>query len=99
MNDFLIGILSLLNQLLAILIILAATIGGASQPTESLYAVGQPWQMLVGGLIGFLAGLVSAGLVCGLIAAIVTISRELTAIRAHMGVFPVITEKRARSAY
>jgi hypothetical protein len=85
MNRFLIGVLNVINQILAVLIILGATVTGATHPVEPYTALDQPWPMLVGGVIGFVSGLVTAALVCGLIAAIVTISRELTWLRLERG--------------
>jgi uncharacterized protein YqgC (DUF456 family) len=93
MNGFLIGILNIVNQLLALFIIVSATIAGAQGQFAAYYgayAPTQPWPALVGGILGFIAGLIVAGLVCGFVAAIVTISRELTVIRDHLAYPPVI---------
>jgi hypothetical protein len=99
MNNFLIGILSLVNQILAVLLIVGATLGGIAQPMGFYDAVPRPWGNVIGGVIGLIGGLIAAAVVCGTIAAIVTIARELSAIRAHMSVVPVITERRARDLY
>jgi hypothetical protein len=99
MNGFLIGILSFVNQILAVLLILGATISGFTQPMGPAFSLPQPWNYVAGGVIGLVAGLITAAIVCGLIAAIVTIASELSAIRAHMSVVPVITERRAREGY
>jgi hypothetical protein len=99
MNHFLIGILSLVNQVLAVILIVGATVSGVAQPMGGYYSVPQPWSYAIGGVVGFIAGLIAAAVVCGTIAAIVTIARELSAIRAHMSVVPIITERRARDGY
>jgi hypothetical protein len=99
MNNFLIGILSLVNQVLAVLLIVGGTLGGIAQPMETYVSLPQPWSYVLGGAFGLIGGLITAAIVCGTIAAIVTIARELSAIRAHMSVVPVITERRARDGY
>jgi hypothetical protein len=99
MNNFLIGILSLVNQILAVVLIVGATLGGVTQPMGDYYAAPQPWGYVIGGVVGLIGGLIAAAVVCGTIAAIVTIARELSAIRAHMSVVPVFTERRARDGY
>lgn len=88
MNSFLIGILNVVNQVLALFLIILGTITGATRSFDAYYPIAQPWAGIVGGILGFLSGIVAAGLVCGLIAAIVSISRELTAIRLEMTVAP-----------
>jgi hypothetical protein len=99
MNNFLIGVLSLVNQILAVLLIIGGTLSGIAQPMGGYYSVPQPWSFVIGGVVGLIGGLIAAAIVCGTIAAIVTIARELSAIRAHMSVVPVITERRARDGY
>jgi hypothetical protein len=99
MNHFLIGVLSLINQILAVLLIIGGTLSGITQPMSAYYSVPQPWSYLIGGLLGLIGGLIAAAVVCGTIAAIVTMARELSAIRAHMSIVPVITERRARDGY
>jgi hypothetical protein len=99
MNHFLIGVLSLVNQILAVILIVGATLSGIAQPMGGYYDVPQPWSYVVGAVTGLIGGLVAAALVCGIIAAIVTIARELTAIRVQTSMGPVITDRRARDGY
>lgn len=86
MNRLLIGILDIINKLMALLIIVSATVEGyrgdfaGSLPLPPAGAA----QPVLGALIGFVIGLALAGIFSGFIAAIVTIARELSALRELM---------------
>jgi len=71
MNAFLAGIVGFLNGLLALLIILGVAVIGADQ-------VGGGG---VGLFLGLIVGIISAGVVCGLLAIFIEIRRELVKIR------------------
>jgi hypothetical protein len=71
MNAFLAGIVGVLNGLLALLIILGVAVIGADQ-------VGGGG---VGLFLGLIVGIISAGVVCGLLAIFIEIRRELVKIR------------------
>jgi hypothetical protein len=83
MNRLLIGILDIVNKLLALFLIVSATIEGYRGEfagrfyPESL----PPTAHVLWGVVGFIIGLVLAGIFAGFIAAIVTIARELSAMR------------------
>jgi hypothetical protein len=82
MNRLLIGILDIVNKLLAIFIVLSSTVSGYLGQIP-YYDPGDltPGTQVVGAIAGFIAGLVGAGLVSGLLAAIINLSREATTIR------------------
>jgi hypothetical protein len=88
MNRLLIGILDIVNKLLAILIILSSTASGylgrfgAYLATDG--ADGDPVYRALGAVLGFIAGLVVAALVSGVLATVITLCREATAIRELM---------------
>lgn len=94
MNRLLIGILDLLNKLLALLLIVSGGISGyygnLGFETRALYD--GPGSHVVWTLLGLVAGLVLAALVSGVLATIITISREATAIHhfldARRSTFP-----------
>jgi hypothetical protein len=71
MNAFLAGIVGFLNGLLALLIILGVAVIGADQ-------VGGGG---VGLLLGLIFGVITAGVVCGLLAIFIEIRSELIKIR------------------
>ena len=82
MNRVLIGILDLLNKLLAILLVLSSTVSGYyGQFGGYELAVDDPVHRAVATAIGFFIGIVIAALVSGFLATIINISREMTAIR------------------
>lgn len=82
MNRVLIGILDLLNKLLAILIVLSSTISGYyGQFGAYAVAVDDPVHRALATIIGFVIGIVVAALVSGFLATIINISREMTVIR------------------
>jgi hypothetical protein len=85
MNRLLIGILDIVNKLLALFMIVSATIEGyRGDLAARFYAVAVPAlpaEHLLWAAIGFVVGLVLAGTFAGFIAAIVTIARELSAMR------------------
>jgi hypothetical protein len=76
MNRLLIGVLDILNKLVALLLIVSGAVSG----WYGQYA--PPDNHVLGAVIGLIGGIVVAGLVSGFVATIITISRELTLIRA-----------------
>lgn len=88
MNRLLIAVLDLINKLIALLIIASATVEGyrgdfagyVQLPPASLP------EQVVWTIIGFLLGLALAGIVSGFLAAIITIARELVAMRELLAV-------------
>ncbi len=88
MNRLLIGILNVINKLLALFIIISATIEGyRGDFTGSYFAVpASTAEHALWTVIGFIIGLALAGIFSGFIAAIVTIARELVALRELMAV-------------
>ena len=88
MNRLLIGILDVVNKLLALFIIVSATIEGYLGDFGGYIAVtpaGVP-QRALWTVIGFLIGLALAGIFSGFIAAVITIARELVALREMLAV-------------
>jgi hypothetical protein len=88
MNRLLVGILDIVNRLLALFIIVSATIEGYRGDFAGyVYAApASQAEQVVWALLGFILGLALAGTVSGFIAAIVTIARELIAIRELLSV-------------
>jgi hypothetical protein len=89
MNRLLIGILDIINKLLAIFIVISSTASGYLGQFGPYFAMdaaadGNGAYRALGTLIGFIAGLVVAALVSGFLATIINISREATAIRELM---------------
>jgi hypothetical protein len=88
MNRLLIGILDIVNKLLAILIVVSSTASGYFGQFGPYLATdggdGDPVYRALGALLGFVLGLVVAALVSGVLATIITLSREATAIRELM---------------
>ncbi|HZS85350.1 MAG TPA: hypothetical protein VFA50_20945 [Stellaceae bacterium] len=94
MNGFLVGILNVLNQLLAIFLIVSGTIAGVHgrfEPYYGAYGPPQSWEAVIGGVIGFVCGIIAAGLICGFVALIITISRELNLIRDRLAYPPIVS--------
>jgi hypothetical protein len=82
MNRLLIGVLDILNKLAALLFIVSGALSGYAGQYGYIDATGIPHlQGFVGAVIGLIGGLIVAGLVSGFLAAVITISRELTLIR------------------
>jgi hypothetical protein len=83
MNRLLIGVLDIINKLLALFIIVSATVEGwRGDFAGSFYlAPADASQQVLMAIGGFIIGLALAGIFSGFIAAIVTIARELTAMR------------------
>jgi hypothetical protein len=89
MNRLLIGILDIINKLLAIFLIVSSTASGYLGQfgpylgTDGT-ADGNGAYRALGAIVGFIVGLVLAALVSGFLATIINISREATAIRELM---------------
>ncbi len=83
MNRLLIGILDIVNKLLALFIIVSSTIEGYRGDLAGRFDMmpANPTQQIVWAAIGFVVGLVLAGVFAGFIAAIITIARELSSMR------------------
>jgi hypothetical protein len=77
MNKFLAEILGFLNGLLALLIILSGAAIGVTQ-------VGGSGAGLFGLFFGLIGGIVTAGIVCGLLAIFIEIRSELIKIRIEL---------------
>jgi hypothetical protein len=92
MNRLLIGILDGLNKLLAIAIVVTSTVSGYWGEFGT-YAVSldNPLERALSTAIGIVVGVVLAALVSGFLAAIINISREMTAIRHLLGERPIAT--------
>jgi hypothetical protein len=88
MNRLLIGILDIVNRLVALLIIVSATVEGyRGEFAGSVFVEPQGVaQQALWTVLGFILGLALAGIVSGFIAAIVTIAREVAALRELMAV-------------
>ena len=88
MNRLLIGILDVVNKLLALFIIVSATIEGYLGDFGGYIAVTAvgPAQRALWTFIGFLIGLALAGIFSGFIATVITIARELIALREMLAV-------------
>lgn len=91
MNRLLIGILDVVNKVIALFIIVSSTVEGylgdftAYGDFSAYVPQGLPYRILWA-VIGFVIGLVVAGIVSGLLAAIITIARELTTLRTLVSV-------------
>jgi hypothetical protein len=90
MNRLLIGILDIVNKLVALLIIISSTVEGyRGDLAEGYFTVpASAGQQALWTVIGFIIGLALAGIFSGFIAAVVTIARELIALRELMAVRP-----------
>ena len=82
MNRLLIGILDIINKLLAILMIVSSTVEGYFGDVWPYIGKGyvEP-RSILGAVVGLIFGLALAGIVSGFLAAIITIARELGAMR------------------
>ncbi|HEX7967855.1 MAG TPA: hypothetical protein VF502_06520 [Stellaceae bacterium] len=87
LNRLLIAILDVINKLLALFLILSSTAAGYYGNAWPYIGEGyvEP-RSILGAVIGFLVGLALAGIFSGFLAAIITIARELTALRELMAV-------------
>lgn len=82
MNRLLIGILDILNKLLALFLIVSSTISGyLGQFHGYIVEFHGAGERAVATIIGFVIGLVLAAFVSGFVAAVITISKEAMAIR------------------
>ena len=83
MNRLLIGILDIVNKLLALFLIVSSTIEGYRGDLAARFDVmpANPTQQVLWAVAGFVVGLVLAGIFAGFIAAIITIARELSSMR------------------
>ncbi len=82
MNWLLIGILDILNKLLALILVISTTISGYYGEFGGFAVpVGDPTSRLLATILGFVIGVVLAALVSGFLATVINISREMTAIR------------------
>lgn len=92
MNRLLIGILDFLNKLLAVVLVVSSTVSGFyGQFGTYAVAVDDPAHRALATLIGFVIGIVLAALVSGVLATIINISREMTAIREMLRERPLVT--------
>jgi hypothetical protein len=87
MNRILIVILDIINKLLALFLVIASVIGGYLGDFRGYTGADyvQPHSIL-GAVVGFVVGLALAGIFCGFLAAVITIARELIAIRELLAV-------------
>lgn len=91
MNRLLIGILDFLNKLLAVVLVVSSTVSGFyGQFGAYAVAVDDPLHRALATLIGFVIGIVVAALVSGVLATIINISREMTAIREMLRERPLV---------
>jgi hypothetical protein len=88
MNRLLIGILDIVNKVLALFIIVSATVEGYRGDFAGHFYVmpESPAQQVLWAVAGFVIGLALAGMFAGFIAAVITIARELTAMRELLAV-------------
>jgi hypothetical protein len=92
MNRLLIGILDLLNKLLAVVLVISSTISGYYGQFGTFgVVVDDPLHRALATVIGFVIGVVLAALVSGLLATIINISREMTTIRELLRERRVVT--------
>ena len=82
MNTLLIGILDVLNKLLALVIVVSSTVSGYyGQFGTYSVVLDNPVERALATAVGFILGVIVAALVSGFLATIINISREMTAIR------------------
>lgn len=86
MNRLLIAILDIMNKVTALFIIAASTVEGYLGDFSSYVGPDYLSYRILWAIIGFVIGLALAGLVSGLLAAIITIARELAALRELVSV-------------
>ena len=92
MNRLLIGILDFLNKLVAVVLIASSTVSGWYGEFGFFEApVADPLHRAVATATGFVAGIALAAVVSGVLATIITISREMTAIREMLRDRPLAT--------
>lgn len=89
MNRLLIAILDIVNKLLALFIIISSTVEGYRGNFAGYVALNGAPQQALWAAIGFIIGLALAGIFSGFLAAVITIARELIAIRELLSVRPV----------
>jgi hypothetical protein len=90
MNRLLIGILDVLNKLLALFIVISSTVSGYLGNFQQYLGGYQGAGVRVfTTIVGFVLGVIAAALVSGLLAAVININRELEAIRQIL-----LTERR-----
>jgi len=81
MNWLLIGILDILNKLLALFLVVSSTVSGYYGHFGSYTVpISDPTDHVLATVLGFVIGIILAALVSGFLAAVITISREMTAI-------------------
>ncbi len=87
MNRLLIAVLDIINKLLALFLIISSAIAGYFGSAWPYIGEGyvEP-RSILGAVIGVIVGLALAGVFSGFLAAIITIARELTALRELMAV-------------
>jgi hypothetical protein len=91
MNWLLIGILDFLNKLLALIIVVSSAVSGYwGQFGMYQLDVADPLHRAIGTLIGIVVGIIVAALVSGVLATIINISREMTAIRLILNERPLV---------
>ena len=91
MNRFLIGILDLLNKLLAVVIVASSTVSGYwGHFGTYVVSIDNPMDRAVATAFGFVVGVIIAALVSGFLATIINISREMTAIRHLLNERPLV---------
>lgn len=87
MNRLLVGVLDLVNKLMALLIIVSSTIEGYRGDFSGYVAFSDSLpERVVWAVVGLLIGVVVAGIVSGVLAALITIARELIGIRELLSV-------------
>jgi hypothetical protein len=86
MNRLLIGVLDLVNKLIAIGIIVSSTVEGYFGDFSVYVGPDFVSYRILWAVIGFIIGVVIASIVSGLLAAIITIAREMAALREMMAV-------------
>ncbi len=87
MNRLLIAVLDIINKLLALFLIVSSTIAGYYGNVWPYIGEGYVApRSILGAVIGAIVGVALAGVFSGFLAAIITIARELTALRELMAV-------------
>jgi len=86
MNRLLIGVLDIVNKLIAISIIVSSTVEGYFGDFSVYVGPDLVSYRILWAVVGFIFGLVFAGIVSGLLAAIITIAREMAALRELVSV-------------
>ena len=86
MNRLLIAVLDIVNKLIAISIIVSSTVEGYFGDFSAYVGPTYVSYRILWAIVGFVIGLVFAGIVSGLLAAIITIAREMAALRELVSV-------------